>query len=132
MNRKANNLHPDSLAGVRANFKRLKAGLKRNGRYVTIQENINCIPAGTYKCLRIDAHEISMSYGSKLFFTISSKGFDKMDAPPIGTFTPTSLDEFLDRYYSLLQAAQNQRGNYDPAAPFTMCGISPAIARDVH
>ncbi len=107
----------------------LETNLKQ-GDYVKLTRNVNCIPAGVYKLCDIDSDMFYFTLGQSVEFCISSNARRFISKVPTtsGILKRTSLSSFLNKYYDLLETLKPRP--FSSFRPITMCAISREVARE--
>ena len=105
----------------------------RVSKYFELSKDVNCIPKGVYKCTGRSGEMLTFSVGKKIFFGISSDAEELLKEIPftkaITKVTPS--EDFLDRYYSLLEIHKTKPEPLIPM-PFTYCCMEPSVFREMH
>lgn len=102
--------------------------------YIEIVQDINCIPAGVYKLAAHDDDIWEFSLRGGIYFLISNACdalFRKLPTSE-GKNRATEIEDFIDRYYTLLENWPKGGSFFDPALPFTTCVLPPKLAREAH
>ena len=100
--------------------------------YIELAQPINCIPAGTYKVCKITKAAIQLSVSSKIMIAIIGdfSSFVRPVATIDGIKNRIKREDFLDRYYMLLEVVKNAPA--DLSKPYTFCALDPSLAREMN
>lgn len=93
----------------------------KKGERVTIEKEINVIPAGCYKFLGRNNEMLFFSVGSSATFGATENAAKLMKRTPHDTLTHP--DEFLTKYYDRLMSIREETTGTSPFK--TLCSVNP-------
>ena len=108
-------------------------GQYKAGLYHELIEDVGPIPRGVYRIIKCDSESVLFRAGRKVNFVVAN-GWEPMVRPVDQRESAerrTSQEEFLDRYYTLLEIYRLKAEPFSPNKPITMCFIDPSVMREV-
>jgi len=106
-----------------------KAARNTLSKIVTLTEDLNCIPQGTYRFLGKRGELLFFGLSNSVQFAVSSDA-KRFFRQATRSAKLTRVEDFTSRYYKLLDAMKGVP--FDPTKPITMCALSPAVAHELH
>ncbi len=110
----------------------------QSGHFYELTHNVGPIPAGVYRCRKVDDDFIVFSVTDKVFFGMERKGEKnlRLMSRKAGKLRRTALKDFIERYYTLLEKGRTKSCSGFSLAEFldgtgTFCAIDPSVAREV-